>query len=141
MLYTPPLGSETRVDDRCEPDAETCMRRSCRHPGGADDPTICPTRTEARLHRRSCRHTNRTDRGSGRALMSSARKTWMLQARQALLLLVLVTGASRLQSLPTAQSNSLTVLFGPSAGTFVGSETVTLSVQARADIHYTLDGS
>ena len=37
--------------------------------------------------------------------------------------------------------NSLTVLFSPSAGTFVGSETVTLSVQARADIHYTLDGS
>ena len=40
-----------------------------------------------------------------------------------------------------AQANSLTVLFSPGAGTFVGSETVTLSVQARADIHYTLDGS
>ena len=33
------------------------------------------------------------------------------------------------------------MLFRPGAGTFVASETVTLSVQAKADIHYTLDGS
>src|SRR5678816_2960014 len=75
------------------------------------------------------------------ALMSSASKTWMLRTRQAALILVLLTCASRLESSRPAQSNSLTVRFSPSAGTFVGSETVALSVQARADIHYTLDGS
>jgi hypothetical protein len=32
-------------------------------------------------------------------------------------------------------------VFRPAAGTFVVSETITLSVQAKADIHYTLDGS
>jgi len=65
----------------------------------------------------------------------------MLRTRQAALILVLLTCASRLESSRPAQSNSLTVRFSPSAGTFVGSETVALSVQARADIHYTLDGS
>jgi len=75
------------------------------------------------------------------ALMSSASKTWMLRTRQAALILVLLTCASRLESSRQAQSTSLTVRFSPSAGTFVGSETVALSVQARADIHYTLDGS
>src|SRR6188768_1441022 len=75
------------------------------------------------------------------ALMSSASKTWMLRTRQAALILVLPTCASRLESSRPAQANSLTVRFSPSAGTFVGSETVALSVQARADIHYTLDGS
>ena len=75
------------------------------------------------------------------ALMSSASKTWTLRARQAVLVLVLLACSSSLESSPPAQANSLTVLFSPSAGTFVGSETVTLSVQARADIHYTLDGS
>src|SRR5687767_3783571 len=74
-------------------------------------------------------------------LTSSASKTWTPRARQAVLVLVLLACASRLESSPPAQSTSLTVLFSPSAGTFVGSETVTLSVQARADIHYTLDGS
>ena len=75
------------------------------------------------------------------ALMSSASKTWTLRARQAVLVLVLLACSSSLESSPPAQANSLAVLFSPSAGTFVGSETVTLSVQARADIHYTLDGS
>ena len=75
------------------------------------------------------------------ALMSSASKRWMLRTRQAALILVLLTCASRLESSRPAQANSLTVRFSPSAGTFVGSETVALSVQARADIHYTLDGS
>jgi len=75
------------------------------------------------------------------ALMSSASKTWTLRARQAALVLVLLARSSSLESSQSAQSNSLTVLFSPSAGTFVGSETVTLSVQARANIHYTLDGS
>src|SRR5215212_11257963 len=87
-------------------------------------------------------------------LMSSANKTWILRARQAvLLLLVLPVCASRLESSPPAlalsrvgeagfaQSTSLAVLFSPGAGTFVGSEMVALSVQARAEIHYTLDGS
>jgi len=75
------------------------------------------------------------------ALMSSASKTWTLRARQALLVLVLLTGSSSLASSRLAQSGSLTVRFSPSAGTFVASETVTLSVPARASIHYTLDGS
>src|SRR5687767_12454458 len=87
------------------------------------------------------------------ALMSSASKAWTLRARQAVLVLVLVACSSSLASSPpafalsrfgeagSAQSGSLTVAFSPSAGTFVGSETVTLSVQGRASIHYTLDGS
>jgi hypothetical protein len=74
------------------------------------------------------------------ALMSSASQTWTLRARQAVLLVLLACSQS-LESSPPAQADSLTVLFSPSAGTFVGSETVTLSVQARASIHYTLDGS
>jgi len=55
--------------------------------------------------------------------------------------LVLVACSSSLASSALAQSNPLTVLFSPTAGTFVGSETVILSVQAKGDIHYTLDGS
>jgi hypothetical protein len=73
--------------------------------------------------------------------MSSASKTWTLRARQAVLFLVLLACSSSLESSPPAQSDSLTVLFSPGAGTFVGSETVTLSAQSRAEIHYTLDGS
>src|SRR5687768_14086932 len=87
------------------------------------------------------------------ALMSSASKAWTLRARRAVLVLVLVACSSSLESSPpafaptrfgeagSAQSDSLTVAFSPGAGTFVGSETVTLSVQGRASIHYTLDGS
>src|SRR5687768_7613446 len=87
------------------------------------------------------------------ALMSSASKAWTLRARQAVLVVVLVACSSSLESSPpafaptrfgeagSAQSDSLTVAFSPGAGTFVGSETVTLSVQGRASIHYTLDGS
>ena len=63
------------------------------------------------------------------------------RARQAVLVLVLLACSTSLESSLSAQANSLTVLFSPSAGTFVGSATVTLSVQARASIHYTLDGS
>ena len=73
--------------------------------------------------------------------MSSASNAWTLRGRQALLLLVLLACSSVLESSPPAQANSPTVRFSPGAGTFVGSETVTLSVQVRADIHYTLDGS
>ena len=58
-----------------------------------------------------------------------------------MLVLVLLACSSSLESSPPAQANSLAVLFSPGAGTFVGSETVTLSVRVRADIHYTLDGS
>jgi hypothetical protein len=75
------------------------------------------------------------------ALIPSVNRTWTVRARQIALVLVVLTCSPRLESSPPAQSNALTVLFSPSAGTFVGSETVTLSVQARADIHYTLDGS
>ena len=73
--------------------------------------------------------------------MSSASKTWTLRPRQAVLVLVLLVCSSSLGSSPRAQANSLTVLFSPGAGTFVGRETVTLGVPVRADIHYTLDGS
>ena len=75
------------------------------------------------------------------ALMWSASKAWTLRARQAVLVLVLLACSSGLQSAPPAQSDSLGIVFSPRAGTFVGSETVTLTVQARAAIHYTLDGS
>jgi hypothetical protein len=74
-------------------------------------------------------------------LISSAGKTWTQRARQAVLVLVLLACSSSLESSQPAQANSLAVLFSPGAGTFVGSETVTLSTQAGADIHYTLDGS
>jgi hypothetical protein len=73
--------------------------------------------------------------------MPSARKAWVHRARQVLLFLVVLAGPASLQSSPPAQSDALTVRFSPGAGTFAGSETVTLSVQAAADIHYTLDGS
>ena len=73
------------------------------------------------------------------ALMSSATESWTARARQAVLLLVLCSVG--LESSPPAQSNSLAVLFSPRAGTFVDTERVTLSVQGKADIHYTLDGS
>ena len=72
--------------------------------------------------------------------MSSVSKTWTLRARQAVLVFVLLACSASLQS-GSAQANSLTVLFSPGAGTFVGNETVTLSVQGRAAIHYTVDGS
>jgi hypothetical protein len=75
------------------------------------------------------------------ALMSSARKMRALRARQAALVLVLLACSSSLGSSGFAQANALAVLFSPGAGTFVGSETVTLRVQAKASIHYTLDGS
>ena len=72
----------------------------------------------------------------------SASKTRTVRARQLLLVLVLLAGSASLQSSPPAQaSDSLTIRFTPSAGTFVGNERVTLSTQAKADIHYTLDGS
>ncbi len=74
------------------------------------------------------------------ALTSSARKTWSLRARRAALV-VLLACSTILESSPRAQADSLAVLFSPTSGTFVGSETVSLSVQARAAIHYTLDGS
>jgi hypothetical protein len=74
-------------------------------------------------------------------LMSSAGKTWIRRTRQAVLVLVVLACSPSLESHPPAQSGALTVRFSPGAGTFAGSETVTLSVQEPADIHYTLDGS
>jgi hypothetical protein len=62
-------------------------------------------------------------------------------ARHVVLVLVLLACSSGVESAPPAQSGSLAVVFSPGAGTFVGTETVVLSVQARAAIHYTLDGS
>src|SRR5688572_13501358 len=59
-------------------------------------------------------------------------------ARHLVLLLVLLASSPVAAS---AQSDSLAVAVSPRAGTFVGSETVTLSVRGRASIHYTLDGS
>ena len=61
--------------------------------------------------------------------------------RRACLALLLLACSSNLESSRAGQANALDVRFSPGAGTFVGSETVTLRVQARADIHYTLDGS
>jgi hypothetical protein len=55
--------------------------------------------------------------------------------------LVLLACSSSIESSPPAQSGALTVLFSPSAGTFVNTETVTLRAEAGATIHYTLDGS
>ena len=68
-------------------------------------------------------------------------RTWIRRARQTALVLAVLLCSPRLESSPPAQSNALAVLFSPGAGTFVGKETVTLSVQTKADIHYTLDGS
>lgn len=77
-------------------------------------------------------------------------------ARYTLLILALLACSSSLESSPPAQADPLTVAFSPRAGTFVGSETVALSVQGSvsqsgdsqsgvspsgAVIHYTLDGS
>src|SRR5687767_13620540 len=59
----------------------------------------------------------------------------------AVLVLLLAASSSLASAQPAAQADSLAVHFSPGAGTFVGSETVTLSVQATAAIHYTLDGS
>jgi hypothetical protein len=64
-----------------------------------------------------------------------------VRTRRAILLVALVACASHLESSPPAQPHPLTVRFSPGAGTFVGSETVRLTVQGKADIHYTLDGS
>jgi hypothetical protein len=74
------------------------------------------------------------------ALMSRAGTWGRHGACCAALGLVLLACSSSLESLRVPQANDLTVLFSPGAGTFVGSQTVTLGVQARADIHYTLDG-
>ena len=86
-----------------------------------------------------------------------------LHLRRAVLVLGLLACGTSLESSPpafalarfgeagSAQADSLAVRFSPSAGTFVGSETVTLGVrgsasqggasQGGASIHYTLDGS
>jgi hypothetical protein len=61
--------------------------------------------------------------------------------RRGAIIMVLVAGSASLESSPPVQSDSLTVVFTPSAGTFVGRETVALSAQDKAAIHYTLDGS
>jgi hypothetical protein len=73
--------------------------------------------------------------------MSSTSQTRSRRARPAVLGLVLLACAWSLDFSPAAQADPLTVLFSPGAGSFVASETVTLSVQRKADIHYTLDGS
>jgi hypothetical protein len=74
-------------------------------------------------------------------LKSSANRTWTRPALQAIRLLLFLAVTVSLQSSASAQTTDLTVSFAPGAGTFVGSETVTLSVRAGAVIHYTLDGS
>lgn len=74
-------------------------------------------------------------------MLSSASRRWTPRARHAALGLVLLACASGLEPSRAAQADALAVRFSPHAGTFVGSETVTLSVRADANIHYTLDGS
>ena len=73
--------------------------------------------------------------------MSSARTRWTHQARHAALGFVLLACSSSLASSRPSQAAALAVAFSPGAGTFIGTQTVTLSVGAKADIHYTLDGS
>jgi hypothetical protein len=73
--------------------------------------------------------------------MSSASTRRTGYARHAALCLALLACSSSAPSSAARQASALTVRFSPGAGTFVGSQTVTLSVQAKADIHYTLDGS
>jgi hypothetical protein len=91
--------------------------------------------------------------GLSMALVSTAMRAWTWRARQAVLVLGLLLCSSSLESSPpasaltrfgeagSAQSASLSIRFSPAAGTFVGSETVSLTVQGDAAIHYTLDGS
>src|SRR5215216_6724256 len=64
-----------------------------------------------------------------------------LRSRRLVLILSLLAGSSSLEAQAAAQTHPLAVRFSPGAGTFVGSETVTLTVQSSAEIHYTLDGS
>jgi hypothetical protein len=73
--------------------------------------------------------------------LSSVSKPWTVRTRRAILIVALLACASHLESSPPAQPHPLTVRFSPGAGTFVGNETVRLTVQGKADIHYTLDGS
>jgi hypothetical protein len=73
--------------------------------------------------------------------MPTARTMSNVRLRHALLAVVLLAVSSSLESSPPAQSDSQAVRFSPTAGTFVGSETVTLNVEGKAAIHYTLDGS
>ena len=81
-----------------------------------------------------------TTRRNWMALMPGADRTWTRRVRLTTLL-VLLACSSSLGSPAFAQSSAPAVRFSPSAGTFVDRETVTLSVQGKANIHYTLDGS
>ena len=62
-------------------------------------------------------------------------------ARQATLAFILIAWALGTGSPALGQANALAVRFSPGAGTFVGTQTVTLSAAAGAAIRYTLDGS
>ena len=62
-------------------------------------------------------------------------------ARQAALALTLLAYALGQGSPALGQASALAVRFSPGAGTFVGTQTVTLSTPAGAAIRYTLDGS
>ena len=75
------------------------------------------------------------------ALVSGASGVWTRRGRQLVLILGLLAGSPSLAAPAFAQTDPLAVRFSPGAGTFVGTETVTLSVQSGAEIHYTLDGS
>lgn len=72
--------------------------------------------------------------------MSLAGRMWARRARQTVLVALLACSAAW-QATASAQGQDLTVAFSPAAGTFVGRETVTLRVRAKANIHFTLDGS
>ena len=65
----------------------------------------------------------------------------LMSARQAALALILLACVLSPGSSALGQANALAVRFSPGAGTFVGTQTVTLSAPAGAAIHYTLDGS
>lgn len=62
---------------------------------------------------------------------------WLWSCAIALLLVACSGGQD-----PSASSDSLTIVFAPTGGTFVGTEVVALSVgNQQAEIHFTVDGS
>ena len=72
------------------------------------------------------------------ALTSTPPAPWARPTRRTIVVLALLLACS---SPALGQSEPLTVRFSPPAGTFIGTQTITLGVRARADIHYTTDGS
>jgi hypothetical protein len=74
--------------------------------------------------------------------MSSTARTWTPRHRLAAGLVLLVSASGVGALLPAqAPPDGPKIVFSPSAGTFVARQVVTLTADATAGIHYTLDGS